>query len=75
MKVTRVPVDFGAYEITFGQHKGQAVRDVPTGYLQWLIKNGRASDHQSMRLLIPVAKRYLAEHSQNAKRAQRKESN
>ena len=35
----------GEYEITFGKHKGEMVKDVPVNYLKWALKEGAGSEN------------------------------
>ncbi len=53
-KVARTPQDDGESAnvvVTFGKHKGKPLGELPTAYLEWLVKNFEARDAEQRRIL------------------------
>lgn len=47
--------DIGAYELPFGKHRGEALEDVPDGYLDWLLTEADIRAPLRMQILLHMS--------------------
>jgi hypothetical protein len=56
--------DWGSYEISFGQHNGKTLRQIPLSYLDWCL---RTMEGQANRVgLLAAIRRYYAQKRDHA---------